>query len=52
MPKVRFNKVVALLVLAGFAGWMGTGKFSSVGSAAGEAAAPPTQAEEPAAPVR
>ncbi len=36
MPKMRFHKVAAIVVLIGFAAWMGTGHFSSVGSAAAE----------------
>ena len=40
MPRVRFNKLIAFVVLVGFAAWMGTGKFSSVGSAATEAGRP------------
>lgn len=59
MAKLRFHKIAALVVLIAFALWMGTGTFSSVGSAAadGEAGsqAQPTQpaaaeAEKPAAP--
>ncbi|WP_217573131.1 efflux RND transporter periplasmic adaptor subunit [Mesorhizobium sp. GbtcB19] len=34
MPKIRFHKLAAIVVLIGFAAWMGTGAFSSVGSAA------------------
>ncbi|WP_027166677.1 efflux RND transporter periplasmic adaptor subunit [Mesorhizobium sp. WSM3224] len=34
MPKFRFHKLAAIAVLIGFAAWMGTGEFSSVGSAA------------------
>ncbi|TPI13442.1 efflux RND transporter periplasmic adaptor subunit [Mesorhizobium sp. B4-1-3] len=34
MPKIRFHKLAAIAVLIGFAAWMGTGEFSSVGSAA------------------
>ncbi|RUW57325.1 biotin/lipoyl-binding protein, partial [Mesorhizobium sp. M2A.F.Ca.ET.067.02.1.1] len=34
MPKIRFHKLAAVAVLIGFAAWMGTGEFSSVGSAA------------------
>lgn len=34
MPKVRFHKLAALVVLVGFAAWVATGEFSSVGSAA------------------
>lgn len=37
MPKMRFHKVAAIVVLIGFAAWMGTGHFSSVGSAASNA---------------
>ena len=36
MAKFRFHKLAAVVVLVGFAAWMGTGKFSSVGSAAAE----------------
>lgn len=58
MAKLRFNQVVAVAVLIGFAVWMGTGTFSSVGSAAAEddGAKPaaqhsetPAKAAEPAA---
>lgn len=52
MRKFRFHKFAALIVLVGFAAWMGTGKFSSVGSAATEAEAPKTAAEQPKAPAR
>jgi multidrug efflux system membrane fusion protein len=63
MAKFRFHKIAAVAVLIGFAAWMGTGKFSSVGSAAaegeaahGEAAAPatpkPSDAAQPAATPR
>ena len=34
MPKIRFHKLAAIAVLIGFAAWMATGEFSSVGSAA------------------
>lgn len=37
MARFRLHKLVALLVLAGFAGWVVTGEFSSVGSAQNEA---------------
>jgi multidrug efflux system membrane fusion protein len=33
MPKFRFHKLAAIVVLIGFAAWMATGEFSSVGSA-------------------
>lgn len=36
MARFRFHKLAAVAVLVGFAGWMGTGKFSSVGSASAE----------------
>jgi len=36
MAKYRFHKIAAVAVLIGFAAWMGTGKFSSVGSASAE----------------
>ena len=52
MPRLRLNKLIAFVVLVGFAAWMGTGKFSSVGSAATEDAAKPAQTEEPKALVR
>ena len=40
------------MVLIGFAAWMGTGKFSSVGSAAPEAEARKVETEKPALPLR
>ncbi|GLS30328.1 hemolysin D [Mesorhizobium albiziae] len=49
---MRFHKVAALIVLVAFAAWMGTGKFSSVGSAAAEAEQKPQAAEQPKAPLR
>lgn len=45
MPKMRFHKVAAIVVLIGFAAWMGTGHFSSVGSAASNAEAPKADAK-------
>lgn len=48
MAKYRFHKIAAVVVLVGFAAWMGTGKFSSVGSAAAESEKTP--AAESAAP--
>lgn len=36
MAKFRFHKVAAVAVLIAFGVWMGTGKFSSVGSASAE----------------
>ena len=54
MAKFRFHKVAAVAVLIGFAAWMGTGTFSSVGSAStegegGHGAAQPAPAAKPAA---
>jgi len=48
MAKFKFHKVAAVAVLIGFAAWMGTGKFSSVGSASaeGEQSAPAAAAPE------
>jgi membrane fusion protein, multidrug efflux system len=43
MARIRFHKVVAVLVLAGFAAWIATGEFSEVGSA--------QQQEDPAQPA-
>lgn len=54
MAKYRFHKIAAIAVLVGFAAWMGTGKFSSVGSAAaeGESAEKAAQARQAAAEVK
>lgn len=62
MAKFKFHKFAAVVVLIGFAAWMGTGKFSSVGSASaegekapaenGESAAPAAKPAEPAKPPR
>lgn len=52
MPKIRFHKVVAIVVLVGFAAWMGTGHFSSVGSAASEEPKPAETTEQPKAALR
>lgn len=46
MAKFRFHQIAAIVVLIVFAAWMGTGKFSSVGSAAAEAE--PAHGEQPA----
>lgn len=51
MAKVRFHKLAAIAVLIGFAAWMGTGEFSSVGSAATETEKK-LAAELPKAPTR
>lgn len=47
MPKLRLHKLAAVVVLAGAALWIGTGEFSSVGSAVVER--DPRQAEQEAA---
>ncbi|AWC21853.1 Cation efflux system protein CzcB [Aminobacter sp. MSH1] len=52
MSKIRFHKLAALVVLVGFAAWMGTGKFSSVGSAQPSPDEKPVQTEQPKAPLR
>lgn len=52
MAKVRFHKLAAIGVLIGFAVWMGTGEFSSVGSAATEVEKNPAASEQPKAPTR
>jgi len=44
MARIRFHKVAAVLVLAGFAAWIATGEFSEVGSA--------QQQEEPGQPAQ
>jgi multidrug efflux system membrane fusion protein len=53
MPRYRFHKVAAVIVLIAFGLWMGTGHFSSVGSAESAPATPEKQqAEEAKAPLR
>jgi len=51
MAKLRFHKIAAVVVLVGFAAWMGTGKFSSVGSASTEAEQTSDGEAKPAAPA-
>jgi len=51
MARFRFHKLAALVVLAGFAAWTATGEFSSVGSAATDAAQKP-EAAQPSVPLR
>lgn len=51
MARFRFHKLAAVAVLVGFAGWMGTGKFSSVGSASAEDEAKQPKQAEQAAPA-
>lgn len=50
MAKFRFHKLAAVAVLVGFAAWMGTGKFSSVGSASAESEAAPAEQAMPEQP--
>lgn len=45
MPRIRFHKLAAVIVLVATAAWIVTGEFSSVGSAADEAPPPPAEAE-------
>jgi multidrug efflux system membrane fusion protein len=52
MARFRFHKLAAIGVLIGFAVWMGTGEFSSVGSAAAENDKKPAEAEQVKPPVR
>jgi len=52
MAKFRLHKLAALAVLVGFAGWVATGDFSSVGSAKNDEAAKPAEAEQPKAAPR
>ena len=49
MAKFKFHKIAAVAVLIGFAAWMGTGKFSSVGSASAESDKAVPTAEQQAA---
>lgn len=48
MPKFRFHKLAALVVLAAFAAWMATGEFSSVGSASDAEVPKPTEQQKEA----
>jgi multidrug efflux system membrane fusion protein len=52
MAKFRFHKLAALIVLVGFAGWVATGEFSSVGSAQNEGEAKPAEVAEPQVTLR
>lgn len=53
MPKFRFHKFAAILVLVGFAAWVATGTFSSVGSASDAAAERKAEAaQKPKEPLR
>jgi multidrug efflux system membrane fusion protein len=49
MPKIRFHKLAAIVVLIGFAAWVATGELSSVGSASGDNKPKAAQVEQPAA---
>ncbi|MGB3503081.1 MAG: efflux RND transporter periplasmic adaptor subunit [Mesorhizobium sp.] len=56
MAKFKFHQLAAIAVLIGFAAWMGTGKFSSVGSAVAEdegaaTPKPPAASAEAATPA-
>lgn len=52
MPKFRFHKLAALLVLIGFAAWVATGEFSSVGSASDTEKPKAVEKEQPKALAR
>ena len=56
MPKFRFHKLAAIIVLVGFAAWVATGEFSSVGSASDTEKSNTTEkaaeVEQPKAPAR
>lgn len=52
MPKFRFHKLAALLVLIGFAAWVATGEFSSVGSASDTEKPKAAEKEQPKALAR
>lgn len=61
MPKFKFHKLAAAIVLIGFAAWVATGEFSSVGSASSTDKSDATEAgqtdqagkeAEPASPSR
>jgi len=50
--KIRFHKLAAVVVLVGFAAWVGTGVFSSVGSASVDNKPKAAEVEQPKPPVR
>ena len=52
MPKFRFHKLAALIVLIGFAAWVATGEFSSVGSASDTEKPKVADKEQPKASAR
>lgn len=45
MRSIRFHQLAAIVVLVGFAAWVATGEFSSVGSAAQDKAETPAKVE-------
>ncbi|CAG0979816.1 Cobalt-zinc-cadmium resistance protein CzcB [Rhizobiaceae bacterium] len=52
MSKFKFHKLAAVAVTIGFAAWIATGEFSSVGSAQTEAGTPPAEPKKADAIVR
>lgn len=50
--KIRFHKLAAIVVLVAFAAWVGTGVFSSVGSASADNKPKAAEVEQPKPPVR
>lgn len=52
MPKFRFHKLAAVIVLVGFAAWVATGEFSSVGSASDTEKPKPAETVQSKAPDR
>lgn len=50
--KIRFHKLAAIVVLVAFAAWVGTGVFSSVGSASADNKPKAVEVEQPKPPVR
>lgn len=52
MPRFRFHKLAALIVLVGFAAWVATGEFSSVGSASDAEKPKAAETEQPKATAR
>lgn len=52
MPKFRFHKLAALIVLIGFAAWVATGEFSSVGSASDTEKPKAAEKEQPKETLR
>ncbi|PSM19223.1 MULTISPECIES: efflux RND transporter periplasmic adaptor subunit [Nitratireductor] len=48
MPRIKYHKLAAVIVLAATAGWILTGEFSSVGSAIPERESQPAEDNKPA----